>query len=138
MRSSRLRPRRSTDQAMITSKRRGVAKHGVEGRTLVAALGAADAVILVDLGDLPAGTLGDGAQVALLIGGVLLVGRDAKVESGAAHGGPFVAGTFAAIDGIAATRKQDVSGRLEGREIGQENQWARARFAATISGRPVA
>jgi hypothetical protein len=123
---------------MITSKRRGVAKHGVEGRTLVAALRTADAVVAVDLDNGPAGTLGDGAQVAFLVGGVLLVGRDAKVESGAAHGGPFVAGTFAAIDGIAATRKQDVSGRLEGLEIGQGNQGPRSAFSATISGRPVA
>ena len=56
-----------------------VAKHGVELRTLIAALRAADAVIAVDLDNGPAGTLGDGAEVPLLVGGGLLVSANAKV-----------------------------------------------------------
>jgi hypothetical protein len=40
----------------------------IEGQALVATLSATDTVILVNLDDLPAGTIGDLAELALLIG----------------------------------------------------------------------
>jgi hypothetical protein len=45
---------------------------------------------------------------------------------------------MASTAAIRNTRKLPILGRLKAREIGQGNQWARAAFAATISGRPVA
>ena len=47
---------------------------GVELRPLVLALGAGDAVILVDAHDLPTGPLGNLAQLALLVGRGLVEG----------------------------------------------------------------
>jgi hypothetical protein len=40
---------------------------GVERRPLVPALGAGDSVILVDVDDLPTGSIGDLAQLTLLV-----------------------------------------------------------------------
>jgi len=84
-------------------------------------------VIAVDLDNVPAATLGDGAQIALLTGGGLLVGRDAKVEGGAAHGDPFVAqssgrserSAMASAEAIRNTRRLQVSGRLKGLKMAQ-------------------
>jgi hypothetical protein len=57
----------------------------IECRTLVAALGAADAVVLVDVDDLPAGPFGDLPQLALLVGGGLIERRNPEIENGAFH-----------------------------------------------------
>ena len=64
----KLAPRRSSAQR-------------IKGRALVAALGAADAVVLVDLDDLAAYAAGDLAELALLIGGRLIGGRDPQLTS---------------------------------------------------------
>src|SRR5262245_19189844 len=64
----------------------GVSAERIEAGSFVAALGAADAVILVDLDDLTARAGGDRAQLALLIGRRLIDSADAKVENGALHG----------------------------------------------------
>jgi hypothetical protein len=60
----------------------------IELRALIAALGAANAVILVDLDDLTAHPAGNLAEFALLIGCRLVDGADAKVENRFAHGLP--------------------------------------------------
>ena len=57
----------------------------VEGWALFPALGAADAVVLVDVDDLAAHAAGDLAQLALLVGGRLVDGRDPKIENSAFH-----------------------------------------------------
>ena len=57
----------------------------IEGRTLVTALGTADAVILVDLDDLAAHPGCDLLELALLVGGGLIDRRDAKIEDGSFH-----------------------------------------------------
>ena len=57
----------------------------VERRPLVAALGAADPVILVDLEDIAAHAAGDLVQFAFLIGRGLVLRADTKVENGAFH-----------------------------------------------------
>src|SRR5262249_49024786 len=57
----------------------------IEGRAAVPALGAADAVILVDLDDLTAHAARDLAQLALLIGRGLFDGADTKVDNRSAH-----------------------------------------------------
>jgi hypothetical protein len=59
----------------------------IERWALIAALGAADAVILVDLDDLAAHAAGDLAKLALLVGGRLVDGGDAEIENGAFHRG---------------------------------------------------
>src|SRR4029077_1973325 len=64
---------------------RGGAAQRVEGRALVAVLGTADAVILVDFDNLAAHAAGDLAQLALLVGRGLIEGRDAKVENSTLH-----------------------------------------------------
>src|SRR5262245_60236223 len=65
----------------------GIAAKGIEGRTLVPALSAADAVIPVHLDDLAAHSASDLAQLAFLIGGGLIDGRDAEIKNGSFHGG---------------------------------------------------
>src|SRR4029453_10002196 len=62
----------------------------VEGRALVATFGAADTVILVDLDDIATHTIGDLAQLALLIGRGLVLPAETKVEDGAFHWKPLV------------------------------------------------
>jgi hypothetical protein len=52
-------------------------------------LGGTNAVILVDLDDLAAGSAGDLPELALLIGGRLIDGRDPKVENSAFHDFPL-------------------------------------------------
>src|SRR5436189_5922572 len=64
----------------------GVSAQRIDARPLVAPLGAADAVVLVDLDDLAAHAARDVAQLALLIGSRLIDGADAKVQNGAFHG----------------------------------------------------
>src|SRR5262249_14972622 len=58
----------------------------VESGPLIPPFAAADPVILINLVDLPAGTLGDSPQLALLIGRGLVDCGDPEVESGAFHG----------------------------------------------------
>jgi hypothetical protein len=58
-----------------------VAAHRVECRALVPALGAADAVVLVDLDDLAAHALGNLAQFALLVGRRLLDSANPQIEN---------------------------------------------------------
>src|SRR5262249_9883276 len=67
---------------------RSVTVQRVEGRPLVAPLGTADAVVLVDLDDLPPGAIGGQAQLVLLVRGVLIGGRDPQVDGSALHGWP--------------------------------------------------
>ena len=62
-----------------------VAAQRIEARALIAALGAADAVVLVDLDDIAAHAAGDLAQLALLIGRGLIDGGDAKVKNSTFH-----------------------------------------------------
>src|SRR5215475_6873634 len=64
----------------------GIAAHGIEARSLVSALGAADAVVLVDLHDVEAGSSGNLPQLTLLVGRRLVDCRDPQVENGALHG----------------------------------------------------
>src|SRR5262249_30342565 len=63
----------------------GIPAERIEAGALVTSSGATDAVILVDLDDLTAHAAGDLAQLALLIGGGLVEGADAKVENSALH-----------------------------------------------------
>src|SRR5262249_61961072 len=58
----------------------------VECGPLIPPFAAADPVILINLVDLPAGTLGDLPQLALLIGRGLVDCGNPEVESGALHG----------------------------------------------------
>src|SRR4029077_1003045 len=58
----------------------------VESGRRIPRLRAADPVILINLVDLPAGTLGDLPQLALLIGRGLVDCGNPEVESGAFHG----------------------------------------------------
>ena len=83
IRSCRLRPRRSTDQGHddIELPSAGVAAQRIECRPLVAALGAADAVILVDLDDLAAHASRDLPKLPLLVGRRLVNGGNPKVEN---------------------------------------------------------
>jgi len=57
----------------------------VEGRPLIPASGAADAVILEDLDHGPAGSIRDFLEKAALILGRLTVGADTEVEGGSLH-----------------------------------------------------
>jgi len=63
----------------------GVATQAIEFRAAVPALSAAYAMVPLDADDLPAHAGSDLAQFALLVGGGLIQGRDAKVENGAFH-----------------------------------------------------
>src|SRR5215472_15631817 len=65
--------------------RRGLMQR-VESGPLIPPFAAADPVILINLVDLPAGTLGDLPQLALLIGRGLIDCGNPEVESGAFHG----------------------------------------------------
>jgi hypothetical protein len=58
----------------------------VKARPLVPALGAADAVVPVNLDDLHAGAVRDLAQLALLVGHGLVLRADPQVDHGALHG----------------------------------------------------
>src|SRR5262249_40977224 len=58
----------------------------VESGPLISPFAAADPVILINLVDLPAGTLGDLPQLALLIGRGLVDCGNPEIESGAFHG----------------------------------------------------
>src|SRR5258705_12038343 len=60
--------------------------HGVKPGALIPALSAADASILVDLDNLPPGSLFHRLQLAALIVGVLLRGADPQVDCDALHG----------------------------------------------------
>jgi hypothetical protein len=64
---------------------RGVSAQRIECRTLFAAFGSADTLVLVDLDNVVADARGDLAKFALLVGGGLVKGRDAKIENGALH-----------------------------------------------------
>jgi hypothetical protein len=81
--SCRLRPNRSTDHAMTMSKfpSRGVTAQLVERWPLVAALGAADAVVPVNLDDLAAHAAGDLAQFTLLVGRGLVDSGNAQIDN---------------------------------------------------------
>src|SRR5215472_6350144 len=57
----------------------------VESGPLIPPFAAADPVILINLVDLPAGTLGDLPQLALLIGRGLVDCGNPEIESGAFH-----------------------------------------------------
>jgi hypothetical protein len=67
---------------------RGVTNQPVERWALFPALGAANAVIFVDMDNLAAHPLGNPAQFALLIGGRLVERRNPEIEDGAFHGIP--------------------------------------------------
>ena len=60
----------------------------IKPRPLVLALGAGNATILVDPHDLPSGALGNLAELAFLVGGSLVEGRNPKIEDGAFHDFP--------------------------------------------------
>src|SRR3954465_12759897 len=64
---------------------RGSAAQRVKGRTLIAALRAADTVIFVDLDDIAAHAAGDLAQLAFLVGRGLILCADAKGENCTFH-----------------------------------------------------
>ena len=49
------------------------------------ALGARDAVVLVDVLDLPAGSLGNLAEFAVLVGGGLVKGRNPEIQDCSLH-----------------------------------------------------
>src|SRR5262249_20839804 len=57
----------------------------IEGRALVAALGAADAVVLVDLDDLTAHAAGDLAQFTVLVCSGLIERGNPQIKNGSAH-----------------------------------------------------
>jgi hypothetical protein len=63
--------------------------HGIEPRSLVPALGATNAGVLVDLDELPAGSLSNGLQLATLIVGRLFVSGDSEIDGYALHGDPL-------------------------------------------------
>src|SRR5215211_5087657 len=60
--------------------------HGIESRALIPALRTADASILIDLDDLPAGSLSDRLQLATLIISRLLIGGNSEIDGDALHG----------------------------------------------------
>ena len=62
---------------------RGVLVESVKSRTFVAAPGAAEPVVLVDLDDLVSHARGGGAKLAFLVVCGLLGGADSKVQGGA-------------------------------------------------------
>src|SRR5262249_1755330 len=66
----------------------GSPTHCVVGRLLVPPLGAANAVVLVDLHDFPPGALGDFSQLTLLISRCLIHGAHPQIHDGAFHGKP--------------------------------------------------
>jgi hypothetical protein len=72
-------------------------------RALIAALGAADAVVPVQLDDLAAHPAGNLAQLALLVGGGLVQRADPKIEGSFSHvgipnpGRPFYIGKVSAL-----------------------------------------
>src|SRR5262245_60810439 len=86
--SWRLRPSRSTDQAITRSNsRRAASRHSIiECWPLVAAPGAAGTVILVNLDHLTAHADGELAQFALLVSRGLIDGGNAEIENGLSHG----------------------------------------------------
>jgi hypothetical protein len=57
---------------------------------LVLALGARDAVGLVEVNDLPTGPLGNLAELTLLIGRGLVKGRNPEIEDSSLHDFPSV------------------------------------------------
>ena len=61
----------------------------VELRPLVLALGARDAVVLVEVNDLPTGPLGKLAELTLLIGRGLVKGRNPEIEDSSLHDVPL-------------------------------------------------
>ena len=65
---------------------RGITAQLVERRSPVAAFGAADAVVPVDLDDLAAHTTSNLAQLTLLVGRSLFDGADAEVDNRLARG----------------------------------------------------
>src|SRR5262249_37166752 len=79
-------PGRRQGQTPVAVPARRITAQLVECRALVAAPGAADAVIFVDLDNLTAYPSGDLAQFALLIGGGLIDGGNAEVENRSTHG----------------------------------------------------
>jgi hypothetical protein len=69
---------------------RGVSAKPVELRALIAALGAGNAVVLVDLDNFAAHSASNLAQFALLIGRGLVQCRNPKIENRPFHGIPLV------------------------------------------------
>ena len=68
-----------------SSAARTAAFGGVEARTLFPTFGAADARILIDLDDLPAGACCNGLQLAALVAGFLLRSGDLEIDRDALH-----------------------------------------------------
>src|SRR6266700_5996921 len=65
---------------------RGLA-HGVESGSPISTLGAADALVAIDVEDLAAQSVGDlPARALLVLGRMPILRTDADVQSGAAHG----------------------------------------------------
>jgi hypothetical protein len=62
-----------------------VSAQRIEAEALVLALGAADAVILVDLDDIAAHPAGNLAQLTFLVGRGLIDGGDAEIENSALY-----------------------------------------------------
>jgi hypothetical protein len=60
----------------------------IERRALIATIGTADAMILVDVDDIAAHAASDLAQLAFLVGRGLLQGRDPQAENSAFHRKP--------------------------------------------------
>ena len=65
---------------------------GIELRPLVFALRARDAVVLVHVHDLPTGSLGNLAELTLLVGRGLIEGRNPEIEDGALYDFPLFDG----------------------------------------------
>jgi hypothetical protein len=57
----------------------------IESWPLILGLGAGNPVVLVDLHNLPAGPLGDVPQLALLVGGGLVLRRNPEIQNRALH-----------------------------------------------------
>jgi hypothetical protein len=54
--------------------------HSVQSRTLISALGSADASVFVNIGNLPAGPFGDRLKLSTLIVSRLLVRRNSEID----------------------------------------------------------
>src|SRR5262249_34682194 len=100
---------------------RGIGEELVELRSLITTLGTADAVVLVDFGDLQPHAPRNLAEFTLLVGCGLVDGADTKVESrSASHGNPLTV-----IEGIVRqyVRKTNV--------IGTQNPEPKTRVLST-------
>jgi len=72
----------------ISNSLGGITVQGIEGGTLVPSLGAADAVVSIDLHHLPSSALCGCPQLGFLVRGVLIGGRDPEIDRSALHDGP--------------------------------------------------